>query len=87
MLGNLLIDLRVPGREHPDVATSLNNLALLYRAQGRFAEAEPLNKRALAIHEKVLGGEHQDVASGLYFLALLYVRTAATDSYANIHTP
>ncbi|MBU1261865.1 tetratricopeptide repeat protein [bacterium] len=24
---------------HPDVATSLNNLAALYRAQGKYAEA------------------------------------------------
>ena len=33
------------GPEHPDVATSLNNLALLYGSQGRYAEAEPLYKR------------------------------------------
>jgi len=37
------------GPEHPDVATSLNNLAELYREQGRYAQAEPLQKRALAI--------------------------------------
>ena len=30
------------GPEHPHVATSLNNLAALYRAQGRYAEAEPV---------------------------------------------
>jgi tetratricopeptide (TPR) repeat protein len=28
------------GEEHPDVATSLNNLASLYNSQGRFAEAD-----------------------------------------------
>jgi len=27
---------------HPDVAESLNNLALLYKAQGTYAKAEPL---------------------------------------------
>ncbi len=32
--------------EHPDVAQSLNNLAELYRAQGKYGEAEPLCKRA-----------------------------------------
>src|SRR5262249_13121382 len=37
------------GRDHPDVATALNNLALLYRGQGRYADAEPLYQRALAI--------------------------------------
>ena len=36
----------------------LNNLAELYRSQGRYAEAEPLYKRALAIEEKARGPEH-----------------------------
>ena len=39
------------GPDHPDVGTSLNNLAELYRAQGRYAEAEPLSKRSLALLE------------------------------------
>ena len=34
------------------VATSLNNLAALYQAPGRYAEAEPLYQRSLAIREK-----------------------------------
>jgi tetratricopeptide (TPR) repeat protein len=33
------------GPVHPDVAASLNNLALLYYTQGRYAQAEPLFKR------------------------------------------
>ncbi len=45
------------GPEHPNVAMSLNNLALLYEAQGRYGDAEPLYKRSLAISEKVLGPE------------------------------
>jgi len=32
------------GPDHPDVATSINNLAELYDNQGRYAEAEPLYK-------------------------------------------
>ena len=39
--------------------------------QGRYAEAEPLYKRALAIREKALGPDHPDVA-GLNNLAELY---------------
>ncbi len=39
------------GPNHPQVATSLNNLALLYQAQGKYAEAEPLYKRALVMGE------------------------------------
>ena len=37
------------GPEYPRLAVWLNNLARLYRANGRYAEAEPLLKRALAI--------------------------------------
>ena len=51
---------------------SLNNLAVLYDEQGRYAEAEPLYKRALAIREKALGPDHPDVATSLNNLALLY---------------
>ncbi|MEH2379316.1 MAG: tetratricopeptide repeat protein, partial [Nostoc sp.] len=38
----LAIHKQISGEEHPDVATSLNNLALLYKSQGRYADAEPL---------------------------------------------
>src|SRR5215831_11001446 len=36
----------------PDIATSVNNLAFLYRNQGRLTEAEPLPKRVLELREK-----------------------------------
>ena len=55
-----------------NLANSLNDLALLYGEQGRYAEAEPLYKRALAIGEKMLGPEHPDVAIRLSNLAVLY---------------
>ena len=37
------------GPNHMAVAVSLNDLAQLYYLEGRFAEAEPLYRRALAI--------------------------------------
>jgi tetratricopeptide (TPR) repeat protein len=58
--------------EHPDTATSINNLALLYKTQGDYASALPLYKRALAIYKKALGSEHPDTATSLNNLALLY---------------
>ena len=60
------------GEQDPRFATTLNNLAGLYRAQARYAEAEPLYKRALAIREKALGPAHPDVATSLNNLALFY---------------
>ena len=45
---------------------------MLYHNQGRYAEAEPLYQRALAISEKALGPEHPDVAKSLNNLAELF---------------
>ena len=42
------------GETHQIYAAGLNNLALLYSEQGRYEDAEPLLKRALAIKEKGL---------------------------------
>ena len=60
------------GANHPDTATSLSNLALLYNNQGRYAEAEPLHRRVLAIREQQLGANHPDTADSLNNLAGLY---------------
>ncbi len=49
---------KVLGPEHPDTASSLNNLAGLLKDQGEYAEARPLYERALEICERVLGPEH-----------------------------
>jgi Tfp pilus assembly protein PilF len=67
------------GPQDPRLATSLNELALLYRHQGRYEEAEPLYKRALAIREKALGPDHPRVATVLNNLGTLYY---AQDRYA-----
>ena len=60
------------GDRHPDVATSLNNLAALYRSQGRYAEAEPLYQQSLLLRQELLGDRHPSVATSLNNLALLY---------------
>jgi tetratricopeptide (TPR) repeat protein len=51
----------VLGPDHPDVAMTLNNLAVLYKFAGKYAEAEPLYQRALAIFEAALGPTHPKV--------------------------
>ncbi len=68
----LAIREKVHGKEHPSVATSLNNLAELYKAQSAYKQALPLYERALTIREKALGKKHPDVATSLNNLALLY---------------
>jgi CHAT domain-containing protein/lipopolysaccharide biosynthesis regulator YciM len=63
---------KVLGGDHPDVATSLNNLAVLYLKLGRYGDAEPLYQRSLVISEKAKGRDHPDVAISLNNLAELY---------------
>lgn len=53
------------GREHPDVASTLNNLALVLHAKGDFAAAEPLYREALEMRRKLLGDERAEVAASL----------------------
>jgi len=69
---SLKIREQVLGKEHPDYATSLNNLAMLYNSQGKYEEALPLYQEALKIYEQVLGKYHPYYALSLNNLAGLY---------------
>ena len=60
------------GPDHPEVAISLHNLAVLYHDKFRYADAEPLYRRSLTILEQALGPEHPNVAISLYKLAEVY---------------
>ena len=53
-------------------ADRLNRRAIQLYIQGRYADAEPLYKRSLAIREKALGPDHLDVAQSLDNLAQVY---------------
>ena len=68
----LRIRQKVLGPEHPDTATSLNDLAVLYQDMGEYAKAEPLLQEALRIRQKVLGKENPGTATSLNNLAGLY---------------
>ncbi|BAU11184.1 hypothetical protein LEP3755_16770 [Leptolyngbya sp. NIES-3755] len=60
------------GGQHPNVANSLNNLALLYESQGRYEQAERLFLQALELRQALFGEQHPDIANSLNNLALLY---------------
>jgi tetratricopeptide (TPR) repeat protein len=72
LVQTLVIREKTLGSEDPDLSTSLNNLAVLYRRLGKYVEAEPMYLRALNIDEKAQGLEHPDVARSLNNLAALY---------------
>jgi tetratricopeptide (TPR) repeat protein len=54
------------------LAPSFDNQAHRYFSQGKYEQAEPLFKQALAIREQRLGVDHPDTATALDNLALLY---------------
>jgi tetratricopeptide (TPR) repeat protein len=60
------------GKDHPSTGTSLNNLAELYRLQGKYVEAEPLYRHAPEIREKALGPDHLEVGTTLWGLANIH---------------
>jgi tetratricopeptide (TPR) repeat protein len=57
------------GRHHPNVATALNNLALLLHATNQREEVESFFRRALDIDEQNFGADHTNVARDLNGLA------------------
>ena len=59
------------GAEHPDTLASVNNLGALYRCEGKYADAEPLLKKALDGRSRVLGAEHPLTLLSMKELAVL----------------
>jgi len=64
------------GKDNPNVAGTLNNLALVYSSQAKYGEAEGLFKRALAIREKALGESDPALALSLDNLGSVYLSQA-----------
>ncbi|KAI9697109.1 MAG: hypothetical protein M1820_007924 [Bogoriella megaspora] len=60
------------GDEHRDTLASIDNLALVYRCQGRLEEAEALQSKVLKITLRVLGEEHPEHLACMNHLALTY---------------
>ena len=55
--------------DHPDTATSYNNVAANLNAQGKYAQAQPLYEKALEIHRRLLTDDHPHTALGYNSLA------------------
>ncbi|MBI3302408.1 MAG: tetratricopeptide repeat protein [Deltaproteobacteria bacterium] len=70
----LAADARSLGPDHPEVATTLSNMARLYEQYGLDRVAEPLYRQALAIRERAFGPMHPSVATILNGLGELYER-------------
>lgn len=57
------------GAGHPHVADSLKNLALVLRAQGRFAEAKSMLRDAVALRRKLPEDDHSSMTALRFDLA------------------
>jgi tetratricopeptide (TPR) repeat protein len=58
------------GIRHSGYAVALIHLGVVYKQQGKYAEAEGLLRRALAITETALGASHPETAKAMVHLAL-----------------
>ncbi len=67
LLYRRLLDIRVQllGKEHLEVAGTLNDLAKVLTDQSKYSEAEPLLRQALTIYEVQFGKEDPRIAFGL----------------------
>ena len=68
----LAIEERAYGRDHPEVATTLNNLGNAYGKFGDDAKKRDMLERALAINERAYGRDHPEVAITLMNLGNAY---------------
>ena len=67
----LAILLQTLGPQHPDVAASYNNVALVLSGQGDLKQAKEYHERALTIRLQTLGPQHPDVAASYNNVALV----------------
>ncbi|CAD7699999.1 unnamed protein product [Ostreobium quekettii] len=70
---------------HPDIATSLNNLASVLRAQGNYEEAEALYREGLEMRKELFDDAHPDVAASLNHLALVLRNQGKYEEAVELH--
>jgi tetratricopeptide (TPR) repeat protein len=73
------------GTNNASYALALSLKGELLLSQGRLGEAESLNRRSLAIREKVSGPDDRAVADSLYGLASVYLRQARYEEAAALY--
>ncbi len=60
------------GKEHPDTLTSMNNLALVLKNQGKYKQTEQMHQQTLELIEEVLGNEHSKTFTSMNNLAEVF---------------
>jgi tetratricopeptide (TPR) repeat protein len=65
MLEALEIWKRAFGPDHPNALAAMANLGAVYEHQGRYPDAERIEREALEIQKRVLGPEHLDTLKNM----------------------
>ena len=68
----LEISRRILPPDHPNIGTSMNNIANTYRDLGRHEDALAMQESALEFRRRVLPPGHPDIALSLYNISLSY---------------
>lgn len=71
--------------DHPDIAESLSQLALVYHEYYDFNRAASLLQEALRIRQHKLSPDHPAVVTNLYMLAAMYYLTGDTEKGEELH--
>ena len=82
----LAIYIKTVGEEHPSVANTYWNMALLSERLNKPEEARPLYERALGIKRVVFGPDHKECKKVEKALAALNARVTSTASTAAAST-
>jgi tetratricopeptide (TPR) repeat protein len=61
------------GADHPDTLSTMNNLARVYKARGRYEDAETLYQRVLQARRRTLAADHSQTLTTMNDLGALYM--------------
>ena len=81
----LAISTNVFGEDHPNVATSYNNLASVYYRLAEYNKAKELHEKALMIRKNNFGEHHADVAKSYSTLAPVYYSMGEYNQAKELH--
>ncbi len=71
-LRQIALSEKLYGTDHPDTATSYNDIGAVYHNQGSYTQALKYYNKALEIYEKVLGDDHSYIASTYNNIGAVY---------------
>ena len=82
---SLAIRLKTHGAEHPGVATSYNNIGMVWKSKGEFDKSLEYYEKSLSIKLKILGAEHPDMATSYNNIGMVWMSKGEYDKALEYH--